>query len=345
MQKIKRILIITDIGYNPVKMFLNQMHKLSKGFIRLGHDAQIFSYRKALLHKNPLKSKTFSRYFFKSKADALLIKQIRNYEPDIIYVNFARHLDAETIERARVAAPSAVFIGVDADPWPKLYPYKIETAKKLDILTATNDGEFLQDYREAGVKLCVFMPNYCDPDIDYRYDVSEEWQTDILWTGTTKHHAGTSENFRERLVIKLAERDNCKLYGCLGRPQIGGIDYLYAISGAKIGVNVNAYGSVRLCHSDRLLHYLACGTMVMARRFAGCDLLYKDGLHIKYFDDVDEFFGLADWYLSHEEERKKIADAGMHRVHKLFNCEIIAKCILELIEKGSYDPPWAEVLS
>lgn len=343
MQKIRRILIITDISYNPVKMFLDQMHKLSKGFIRLGHDARIFSYRKALLHKNPLKSKTFSKYFFKSKADNLLIKHVRNYKPDIIYVNFARHLDAETIERARVAAPNAVFIGVDADPWPKLHPNKIKMAKRLDILTATNDGEFLQGYRDAGVKHCVFMPNMCDPDVDHRYEVSSEWKTDILWTGTARHRAGFGQMLREQLVNRLAQRSNCALYGCFGRPQIGGISYLYAISGARIGVNVNAYSSVRLCHSDRLTHYLSCGTFVMAKRFDGCDLLYQDNVHLRYFDTIEEFFDLADWYLNHEAERKKIADAGMHHVHKLFNCEIIAKCILDLIEKGSYDPPWTAI--
>lgn len=344
MQKIKRILIITDISYNPVKMFLNQMHKLSKGFIRLGHDVHVFSYRKALLHKNPLKSKTFSKYFFKSKADNLLIKQIKNYKPDIIYISFARHLDADTIERARVTAPNAVFIGVDADPWPKLHHGKIEITKKLDILTATNDGEFLQDYREAGVKLCVFMPNMCDPDVDRRYDVGPEWKTDILWTGTAKHHASTSGVLREQVVTELAKRDNCTLYGCFGRPQIGGIDYLYAISGARIGVNVNAYNSVKLCHSDRLTHYLSCGTFVLANKFSGSELLFKNGRHLRYFNDVNEFFDLADWSLNHEAERKKIADAGMHRVHKLFNCERIAKCILDLIEAGTYDPPWAEIL-
>jgi glycosyltransferase involved in cell wall biosynthesis len=342
MFKAKRILIITDIGYNPVKMFLDQMHKLYKGFIRLGHDARIFSYRKALLHKNPLKSKTFARYFFKTKADNLLIEQIRNYKPDIIYVNFARCLDAETIERAREAVPKAVFIGVDADPWPGLHPDKIKTAQKLDILTATNDGEFLGDYREAGVKLCVFMPNMCDPDIDHFYETSPEWKTNMLWTGTAKHSSGAAHTLREELVDKLAQRSDCTVYGCFGKPQIGGINYLYAISGARIGVNVNAYSSVRLCHSDRLTNYLSCGTFVLANRFVDSDILFRDGEHLRYFENVDEFFDLADWYLKNESERKKIADAGMHRVHKLFNCEIIAKCILDLVDKGSYDPPWTD---
>ncbi len=344
MQKAKRIFIVADIKHKPIKMFLEPMPKLAKGFIRLGNDVRLFSYCSALSEVSPLNSKTFARLFFKSRVDNLLAEQVKNYEPDIVYVCFAGALDAKTILRLRETAPNAVFIGVDADPWPKLHHNKIEIAKKLDILTATNDGEFLQDYREAGVKLCVFMPNMCDPDVDHRYEVGPEWKTDILWTGAAKHHAGSGQTLREELVKRLAQRSNCTLYGCCGRPQIGGIDYLYAISGARIGVNVNAVNSVRLYHSDRLTHYLACGAFVLAKRVPDSDLLFRDGQHLKYFDSIDEFFDLADWYLNHEAEREKIADAGMHRVHKLFNCERIAKCILDIIEAGTYDPPWVEIL-
>jgi len=336
----KRIIIVTDIKYKSVKTFVDQMPKLAKGFIRLGHDVRTFSYCTALSQASPFESKSLSRLLFKSQVDKLLYDQIEDYKPDIVYVSFPKIFDADTVKQMRQAAPNAVFIGSDGDPWPKLRPETIETAKRFDILTATNDGQFLQDYRDAGVPLCSFMPNICDPDIDHRYEVGPEWKTDILWTGAAKHHADTSNDFREKLVNELAKRDNCTLYGCLGRPQVGGQNYLYAISGAKIGVNVNAYGSVKLCHSDRLLHYLACGTMAMARRFAGCDSLYKDGIHMKYFDDIDEFFDLADWYLKHKEERKKIADAGMKWVHEQFNCVKIAGYILDLVEKGNYKAPW-----
>jgi glycosyltransferase involved in cell wall biosynthesis len=184
------------------------------------------------------------------------------------------------------------------------------------------------------------MPNVCDPDTDYRYEVGPEWKTDILWTGTVKHHASTSGELREQIVTELLKRDNCTLYGCFKRPKIGGIDYLYAISGARIGVNVNAYNSVRLCHSDRLTHYLSCGTFVLANNFYGSELLFKDGQHLRYFNDISEFFDLADWYLNHEAERKKIADAGMKWIHEQFNCVKIASYILDLVEKGEYDAPW-----
>lgn len=340
MSKAKRIFIVGDISYKPVKMFLDQLQKLAKGFIRLGHDVRLFSYCNALAQVSPVKSKTLAKRFFKSRVDTMLAEQLKNYKPDIVYISFARVLDADTIEQARQAAASAVFIGGDGDPWPKLQPNRIETAKKLDILTATNYGRFLQDYRDAGVPLCVFMPNMCDPDTDHRYRVSEEWKTDILWTGKAMHHADKSEAFRELLVKELARRGNCTLYGCFGRPRIGGINYLYAISGARIGVNANAYSSVKFCHSDRLTHYLSCGTMVMAKRMPGSESLFREGEHLVFFDTVDEFFELSDWYLSHEEKRKEIADAGMKWIHEQFNSTQIAGYILELIEKGSYKAPW-----
>lgn len=344
MRKAKRIFIVADIKHKPIKMFVDQIPKLAKGFIRLGHDARIFSYCNALAEASPLKGKTLSKLLFKSKVDELLVEQIKNYKPHIIYISFPKILDAITIKRMRQAAPNAVFIGDDGDPWPKLQrDNRIDTAKKLDILMATNDGQFLQDYRDAGVPNCVFVPNLCDPDTDHRYEVSEKWKTDILWTGTAKHHADTSDVLREKLVIELAKRDNCTLYGCFGRPKVGGINYLYAISGAHIGVNVNAVNSVRLYHSDRLTHYLACGTFVLAKRVPDTDLLFKDGLHLKYFDTIDEFFDLAGWYLNHEQERKKIADAGMERAHSEFNCEKIAQYMLDLVETSTYKAPWRDI--
>jgi len=340
MSRAKRIFIVADITYNPVKMFIDQTRKLAKGFIRLGHDVYIFSYRTALFNLSPIKSKSFAERFFKSQADELLADQAKNYSPDIVYVLFPRVLDAETIARCRQAAPSAVFMGTDGDLWPQLRRNRMEAARKLDVLTATNDGEYLQSYKDSGVPCCVFMPNLCDPDVDHRYEVSEKWKTDILWTGTAQHSADPGDTLRAELVNKLAQQKNCTLYGCCGRPKVTGINYLYAISGARIGVNVNAINSVRLYHSDRLTHYLSCGTFVLAKRVPDTDLLFRDGQHVRYFDTIEEFFDLANSYLNHEAERKKIADSGMQWAHGQFNCVKIAGYLLELAERGAYTAPW-----
>jgi hypothetical protein len=345
MPNSKRILIVGDVSYNPVKMFLSQVMKLTKGFIRLGNDVRIFSYYNAITQASRFKSKTLSVSLYKSRADELLAKNAKSYQPDIVLVSYPRAFDAESAKGIRNGAPDAVIIGVDGDPWPKLQKGRIETALQFDILMAMNDGQWLQDYRDAGVQKCVFIPNVCDPDSDHRYEVEDKWQSDILWTGTAKHNAASPETLREDLVAALMNKPNVSLYGCFDRPQIGGLEYLYAISGARIGVNVSADNSVRLYHSDRLIHYLACGTFVLAKRFPDSNLLYEDGKCLRYFDTIEEFFDLADYYLSHEQERRKTADAGMAWAHKNFNCEKIAGYILELAQSGRYSAPWYSSLS
>lgn len=230
-------------------MFLSQALKLAKGFIRLGHDVRTFDYYGALLQASPLKNRITCAIFYKSKVDKILTAQIKNYEPDIIYITFQRVLNADTVRHMRKAAPYAVFVGGDSDLWPKLQKdNRINTAKYLDILTATNNGCFLQDYRNAGTPLCIFMPNMCDPDVEHKYKVPKQWETNILWTGKIEHHADNSEPLRKQLLQKLVKMENCTIYGCYGYPRIGGMNYLYAIGGAKIGVSVNALNSISLHH-------------------------------------------------------------------------------------------------
>ena len=341
MSKPKRILIVADISSRPAKMFLDQATRLAKGLLRLGNDVRLFSYCNALAQVSFSKSRKVAAYLFKSRVDKLLADYVRNYCPDFVFVGFAKVLDGETVMRMREAASKAVFIGIDGDPWPQLQTGRVETAKKLDIVAATNDGEFLQVYRGAAIGLCAFMPNMCDPDTDYLYEVADRWKSEILWTGKAGHHAEPGQTLRSQLVSELAGRANCVLYACYGRPAVVGINYLYAISGARIGANANSCKPVRLYSSDRLTHYLACGTFVLAERMPDGDLLFEDGRHLRYFDSVEQFFELAEWYLNHETERKKIADAGMDHVHKEFNSVKIAGYLLDLIDKGTYSAPWS----
>jgi hypothetical protein len=292
MPNAKKIFMVSDLRLDAVQMFKNNPIKLAKGFIRLGHDVRNFSYFETVMGLSPLRNRAFARLFAKDKADGLLVEAIANYRPDIIFINFIRMLDAESIERLRQTAPNAVLVGFDGDAWPKLRPGRIDIAKKLDILLATNDGQYLQTYRESGVRKCFFMPNSCDPDIDRHYDVEDKWKTDILWTGYIEHNPGRfpGEELRYEIVNRISQMPNCTVYGCCGKPKIGGMDYLYAISGAKIGLSINGDNNVRLYHSNRLTQYLSCGSFVLAKSVPDTDLLFKNKLHLRYFETTEEFF-------------------------------------------------------
>ena len=339
MSRAKRIFFVTDTKDLTDWLLLPVLRKQVKGFIRLGHDTQIFSYNRAIDRVSPIKcGKRFSR-LYKPRVDELLVKQIKNYQPDIVYVSFAKFLDDRTITLMRQASPYTSFIGIDVDLWPELRQNRVQTASKLDMVLTTYEGNGQQAFEDAGVH-CVFMPNMCDSDIEHRYRVSDEWETDILFTGKLKHKKYPTEELRPGLISRLSRMENCSLYGCCGRGFISGIQYYYAISGAKIALSINAVNNIRLYHSDRLTQYLACGTFVLAKGVPDSNLLFKDGEHLRYFETIEEFFDLAEWYLEHEQERLKIANAGMKWAHQEFNCEKIAKYTLEAIENGTYRAPW-----
>jgi hypothetical protein len=339
---LRKILIISDISYRPSKLFLVRKPILAKGLIQLGHDVRCLSYGGILSQLSPFSSRYLSALLYKKKVDEIVGEYAKHYQPDVVLIGFPKFLDESTIRLLREKVPSAVYVGSDEDLWPSRNPGRIEAARELDIVLATNNGSSLDEYRQAGVKKCLFMPNVCDPDVEYRYEVGPEWQSDILWTGKVQHKGGLHlpDQIRQEVLSLLQNDERARIYGCLGHPTVQALDYYYAISGARIGVSINADNSVPLYHSDRFTHYTACGTMVLAKRVPDTERLMEDKKHVVYFDTASECMELINWYLGHEDERKKIADAGMQRCHTYFNPTRIAGYILELVERGRYEAPW-----
>jgi len=340
----KRIFLIADFKDEKPQSIRIERRHWAKGFVRLGHDVQRFSYRNIMLQFSPIKSQIFARRFFKKQVDSALAEQVKHYYPDIVMILGMKNLDRRTVDTLRIVAPKAIFIGRDTAAWPENDTERIAIAKKMDIVIATNAGEWLRFYKDAGVPRCAFIPCPCDPDIQHPCEVGEQDGADIIFAGKAREPEGENDPDRYSILQKLSTMPNARLYGCFGNPRIEGIDYFQALSNAKIALSINAVNNVRLYHSDRLVECLACGAFVLAKRVPDSDLLFKDGTHLKYFNTPEEFFSLADCYLRNEQERKKIARAGMERAHSEFNCVKIAKHVLDLVEKGTYESCWAYMI-
>jgi spore maturation protein CgeB len=336
--------VISDFKLEKPQAVFVDGRRIVKGLIREGHDVLTFSHRNMLMECSPFPVKRFAKRFTKEKADAILLKMVKHYYPDIIMALSMKYLDAEMVRALREAAPNAVFVGRDGDAFPENFPIRIATGREMDIVTMPSAGRFLQTYKEGGVECCAFIPFCCDPDIQYLYEVEDKWKTDIVFTGKAEHTRLQRNDDRYKIVKRLSQMPNAKLYGCFGRARTQGLDCFHALSNAKIGLSINIANDVRLYHSDRFINIPACGTFTLAKRAPGYDLLFEDGVHLRYFDTPEEFFELAEWYLKHEQQRERIAKAGMERAHIEFNCERIAKHLLDLIETGTYNAPWAEIL-
>jgi hypothetical protein len=343
----KRIFIIADFKDESPKSIRVSQRMWVKGFIRAGCDVQRFSYRNILTQFNPFSGRYFRRFmpgFVKRYTNHLLTEQIKAYYPDIVFVLSMKYLQPQTIKDIRSAAPNAVIVGRDEDPFPEKNPERLAIAALCDWVVNTSAGPFLETYKQAGVPHCAFMPNICDPDIQYRYDVPSQWKEDIIFTGKPTHQRLGQTGDRYHLIETIAKRPNCCVYGAFGVPRVEGLDYFYALSGAKITLSINIINDIPLYHSDRLMNALSCGTFVLAKRVPGTELLHQDKTHLRYFDTEEEFFELAEWYLKYEDPRQKIAAAGMQHAHQEYNCTRMARMLLDLIDKGACDVPWKIIL-
>jgi len=339
-----RIYLIEDFKGNSPRASLTLAHRLQKGLIRAGHDVFCFSYRDIQRQYSLFHYNSFVKIIGKKAALNILVSQIRNYQPDIIIFRAAvRKLDEKMIVQAKKAAPNATIVCLSASMYSEVHPNILSCAKHANFFISTGAGRNLERYKKAGIKKCAYMPYPCDPDLEHHYQVSNEWKSDLLFTGQLDRYLPGQDPMRNELIELLIRNKGLKTWGCFGNPKICGLDYLYAISGTKIGISINTFNKIKFYHSNRFMNYIACGTMVLAKYVPDSELLFTDGEHVRYFSTKEECLELVDYYLEQEEERQKIADAGMKRAHSEFNCTAIAQDIIELITTGSYNKPWAEI--
>jgi hypothetical protein len=221
MAKAKRIFVISDIKDYQYSPLAAGDRRRAKGFIRLGHDVHVFDFGKALMLLAPVKSKLLSRRWCKAQVDELLVKQAKDYDPDIIIVNFVKYLDCATIDLLRDTLPNAYFIAADDDLWPEHHKNRVEVASKLDIVMTTYSGKGIKAYEDAGVRN-IFMPNMCDPDVEYRYRVPDESKCNIFFTGKTreKHDLYPTDDYRIRIIKTLSCIEGSRVYGIFGEKKI-----------------------------------------------------------------------------------------------------------------------------
>jgi len=339
-----RIAILSDFKNDTLRNVQIVTRKLHKGFIRNGHDVMTLSFRNLMMQLSPLPGKTMSRKLGKKKADQLCLELLLDYQPDLVMVLSFRRFDAETIALLRKKLPNAIFAGWYEDSLDGLDESVKEMCRHFSWLFATGGGEIFKNIvTDCGIR-GAFMPNPCDPDIERRHNVPESYHTDLLFIGKLSHkYRGTDES-RADLANTLVDRFGMKIIGATGHDRILGMDYYRHICGAKINLSINATNDIRMYHSDRLINLMGCGTFVIAKEVPDANLLFKDKEHIRYFTNNAECVELAEYYLAHDSQRQQIADKGLEYTHRMFNCERIAKDIIDTIITGNYDEPWKEIL-
>lgn len=146
---------------------------------------------------------------------------------------------------------------------------------------------------------------------------------------------------RERLILlsMLSNHYDLKLYSDTSHSilehvkQMGAVDYytempkVFKLS--KINLNITLR-QIRTGIPLRCLDIMGCGGFLMSNYQADFEPDFKDGYNVALFTSLEDAYDKCDYYLSHEDVRKKIAARGYETVKTKYSyTEQIKKMITE----------------
>ena len=102
---------------------------------------------------------------------------------------------------------------------------------------------------------------------------------------------------------------------------------------AKIGINIHNRGDYSV-GNYRLFDLPANGVMQISDGGKYLDEFFRVGDEIERYRSADELVEKVNWYLEHEEERKRIALGGYRRVLRDYRIADLLQRAANLIEKG-----------
>lgn len=166
-------------------------------------------------------------------------------------------------------------------------------------------------YRELGVKDPRWLPLAMSPTVHRKTFLTEK-KYDISFVGNIYPN-------RKILLERLARRFN------LFVTQAFMDDMVRIFNESKIVLNLGI-GPTGI--QQRVFEVMGCGSFLLTNEIPQESRLFKDRVHLVYFNDTN-IEELAEYYLSHDEEREAIALAGyrevnnghtfLHRIQKILD--------------------------
>jgi len=271
-----------------------------------------------------------------------LLSAAENFQPDIFWFGKAERIEENTICLLKKKFPKATFVKWAADVRHEPTAHDMAHNRHMDWFFGTFGGEYLKKHLTPNMKGVCSILTFTDSDFYKKINGGPEFQSDILWTG----RQSIGDNLARNQIIayidfleKTSKRYKARVFGIQGKLWLGYPNYLYYISGTKIGIGSNSFER-RKYSSDRLGNYMACGTFYLTEYVEGIEQCFRQGEHLDWFTTIDELKEKLEYYLENDEERERIAKAGQKFVLDHFDTGPLVQNLLTVIQTGKKNYYW-----
>ena len=207
----------------------------------------------------------------------------------------------------------AIFYAIDTH-LQKPFKKMLRQIHHYDIVfSAQKDGA--DRFRKASKVDVQWVPLGCDPALHQKMDVEKKYDIGFVGRNAMKFDRG-------RHLQLLKEKYPNSYIGEAPSQQISKI-----YSACKIGFNSSIINDINM----RIFEIMSCGCFLLTNRIKneGFYQMFEEDKHLVTYTNDKDLLEKVDYYLTHNEERERIAQAGhelvinhytyFHTIQKIFN--------------------------
>jgi hypothetical protein len=258
-------------------------------------------------------------------ANAALRRRIVREPFDVVWIDKGNIIRPATLRAIRKSRPRIVIAGYSADDMAARHnssEYFTAGLRFYDVFF-TNKSYNVAELSAMGCPRVVFNGNGYDPHLHRPVTLTEEEQrvygAGVGFVGTYEEDRARQMLFLERHGVPVRifgnDWDKCRERASFSipiRPGTVAEEYTKAVCGAAINL-----GFLRKINRDlqttRSVEIPACGSFMLAERTDEHRALFEEGKEAEFFTSKEELLEKARYYLSHPEERQRVAEAGRQR--------------------------------
>lgn len=254
-----------------------------------------------------------------------LINLYKSYQPEIIWIDKVHTIKPQTYREIKKFNPEVFIIYYSEDDIYLRHNrsrYLSDSLSIFDLVFSTKPRN-AKELPRLGVRDVYCIYQAFDKNFHRPMEISEEererWGSDVTFVGFCEADRANKLYYLAENGVKVRvwginwdrftkKHHNLKVEN---RP-VTCDDYIKVINATKINLNFLRKMN-RDEHTSRSLEIPACASFMLAERTQEHLNLFKEGVEAEFFSINDEMLVKVKYYLSHEQERKKIANLARKR--------------------------------
>lgn len=190
--------------------------------------------------------------------------------------------------------------------------YRVWKAKQFDYVFL-NQKWFLPEFQKAGVKNVFYLPHAAEPQAYPHFEIIKKW--DICFIGHIQtYHKGNTINMTRIDFLDQMFKEFPNFYFGSRNPQWPDKnmfdDAAKKFCQSKVVLNISVGNDWNM----RANEVMVSGSFLLTNWIPECKSVeaygFKDGVHYVSYRTIEEAIQKTKYYIEHDEEREKIAEAG-----------------------------------